>query len=169
MRGYNLEMSGERVKTLLERQFIVPTLDSAPTNSTVLWEDGNSTTKFRVGEFCRVKNGNDWDFYRLYDISNNNASWVKIDVNADVDLSDYYTKTEVDNKISNLEFPEDQSVKTISQSEYDNLLESGNIISTTIYLVLKENSPEALYVGTVLIAKKEEGSKGFTYNFPIIF
>ena len=57
MKGYELHKTGARVKELLERQFIVPTLDSIPTETTTSWQDGEYVVHFRVGEICRVKIG----------------------------------------------------------------------------------------------------------------
>lgn len=58
----------------------------------------------------------------------------------------------------------------ISQSEYDTLLSQGNIQETFIYFIKENDTPVALYIGTILIAQKDEfGNISFPYNFPIIF
>ena len=173
MKGFELHKTGSRVSELLDRHFICPTLDNIPTGKTLTWQDGSYTVYFRVGEFCRVKSGTEYEFYRLHDITDNNAVWKKANSNESLDLHDYYTKEEVDNQIkqhvSNIIFPEDESVKTVSQKEYDALVANNSVSSTTIYLVESNNEPSALYIGKILIAQREEGSKGFAYNFPIIF
>lgn len=172
MKGYNLNKTGERVSELLSRQFIVPTLQEVPTENTLSWIDGEYNTQFRIGEFCRVKVDEEYQFYQLQDIKDNKAYWVNTSNSSssgDVDLSDYYTKEEVNDKIDNIEFPEDESIKIVSQEEYDVLVENNNILPTTIYFITLNEDPVALYLGKVLIAQREEGQKGFTYNFPIIF
>lgn len=271
LKGYYLNKTGDRVKQLLDRQFIVPTLNSIPDSQTKTWQDGEYTVTFRIGELCRVKVNGEWEFYRLHDIVNNLRVWQKANAAEIPDLSDYYTKTEVDTKIqehtpdlsdyytkdqvdskideykpdlndyytkeqvnyeieqyldeyytkdqvrqeienaqpdlttyatkddvkdaieaipptdlsdyptkdevsetvgsaiSSIQFPEDESIKNITQEEYDALFEADGLSDKTLYFVSKEDYPVALYIGKILIAQREEGSKGFAYNFPIIF
>lgn len=173
MKGYELHKSGARVNELLERQFIVPTLDFIPTETTISWQDGEYVVHFRVGEICRVKIGDNWQFYRLYDISSGKAIWNKTNASESLDLSDYYTKEEtagkIEEEISKIEFPEDESIKNVTEDEYNALLEADTLSANTMYFVSKDGSPIALYIGKVQIAVREEGSKGFAYNFPIIF
>lgn len=169
MNGYELHKSGARVNELLERHFIVPTLASAPSQKTLSWNDGKYVVSFRIGELCRVKENEQWQFYRLHDVVNGVAYWQKANASELPDMSDYYTKDEINTKLENIEYPEDESVKTLSQSEYDELVANDSVATNTIYLVTSDGSPTALYVGKVLIAQREEGSKGFAYNFPIIF
>lgn len=191
--GYYLRKSGERVSELLSRQFIVPTLPSAPTSTTLRWRDGEYDVDFRVGEMCRVRQGGEWMFYRLDDISNGVAVWSnanaselpdmtdyytkqevdsRLEDKADVtDLGDYYTKRQVDDLISDIESPGGGGggVVYITQEEYDALKEADSIVERKIYFVTINDEPSALYIGKILIAQREEGQKGFTYNFPIIF
>lgn len=194
--GYYLRKSGERVSELLSRQFIVPTLPSAPTSTTLRWRDGEYDVDFRVGEMCRVRQGGEWVFYRLDDISNGVAVWSnanaselpdmtdyytkqevdsRLEDKADVtdlpDLDDYYTKRQVDDLISDIEAPGGGGggVVYITQEEYDALKEADSIVERKIYFVTINDEPSALYIGKILIAQREEGQKGFTYNFPIIF
>ena len=173
MKGYELHKSGARVNELLERQFIVPTLDFIPTETTISWQDGEYVVAFRIGEICRVKVEDDWQFYRLYDISSGKAIWNKTNASESLDLSDYYTKEEtagkIEEEISKIEFPEDESIKNVTEDEYNALLEADTLSANTMYFVSKDGSPIALYIGKVQIAVREEGSKGFAYNFPIVF
>ena len=193
--GYYLRKSGERVSELLSRQFIVPTLPSAPTSTTLRWRDGEYDVDFRVGEMCRVRQGGEWVFYRLDDVSNGVAVWSnanaselpdmtdyytkqevdsRLEDKADVtdlpDLDNYYTKRQVDDLISDIEAPGGGGgVVYITQEEYDALKETDSIVERKIYFVTINDEPSALYIGKILIAQREEGQKGFTYNFPIIF
>ena len=98
MKGYELKMSGSRVGELLSRQFVVPTLDAPPTSKTLSWEDGKYTVTFRIGELCRVQENGEWKFYRLQDVNGNVAFWVNANASDAPDLSNYYTKEEVDEK-----------------------------------------------------------------------
>lgn len=194
--GYYLRKSGERVSELLSRQFIVPTLPSAPTSTTLRWRDGEYDVDFRVGEMCRVRQGGEWVFYRLDDISNGVAVWSNANASELPDMTDYYTKQEVDSRledkadvtdlpdldnyytkrqvdglISDIESPGGGGggVVYITQEEYDALKEADSIVERKIYFVTINDEPSALYIGKILIAQREEGQKGFTYNFPIIF
>lgn len=196
MKGYELKMSGSRVGELLSRQFVVPTLDAPPTSETLSWEDGKYTVTFRIGELCRVQENGEWKFYRLQDVNGNIAFWVNANASDAPDLSNYYTKEEVDDKVGSIEipevelddyytkeevdnkidegvsgitFPEDESIKNLTQDEYDAMKEADLLSDKTLYFVSKDDSPVALYIGKVQIAVREEGSKGFAYNFPIIF
>lgn len=173
MKGYELHKSGARVNELLERQFVVPTLDTVPTETTISWQDGEYVVEFRVGELCRVSVNNKWEFYRLHDINNKIAYWEKANASELPDMSDYYTKEETEQKIdeglSSIVIPEDESIKNVTEDEYNAMFEANALSDKTMYFVSKDGSPIALYIGKVQIAVREEGSKGFAYNFPIIF
>ena len=193
MEGYHLNKTGERVSELLSRQFVVPTLDSVPTEQTRNWIDGEYLVDFRIGELCRVKVEEEWVFYRLVDIVGGKRVWSKANASEMPDMSDYYTKEEVDTKIeehqpdlseyytkeevnikieegvASIVIPEDESIKNVTEDEYNAMFEANTLSDKTMYFVSKDGSPIALYIGKVQIAVREEGSKGFAYNFPIIF
>ena len=191
--GYKLGMSGARVGELLERQFVVPTLDSVPDLKTRNWADGGYTVAFRIGELCRVKVDGKWKFYRLEDIVGSECVWVKANASELPDMSDYYTKEEVDKvvsekevdlsgyytkeeadskideKIQAINFPEDESIKYASRAEYDAWKEAGAVSDKTLYVIMEGGEPVELLIGSHQIAVKDLGSKGFPYSFPIIF
>lgn len=213
MKGYELHKTGARVNELLERQFIVPTLDTMPTEDTLTWNDGNYVVSFRIGELCRVKVEQEWVFFRLVDIVGGKRVWANANASEMPDMSDYYTKEETDKKIeehtpdlsdyyskeevdnkfeehkpnlseyytkeeteqkieeslSSIVIPEDESIKNVTEDEYNAMFEADTLSDKTMYFVSKDGSPIALYIGKVQIAVREEGSKGFAYNFPIIF
>lgn len=175
LKGYYLNKTGDRVKQLLDRQFIVPTLDNIPNTQTKTWQDGEYVVTFRIGELCRVHVNNKWEFYRLHDIVNNLCIWQKANAAEvpEIDLSDYPTRNEVqetvDQAISSIPFPEDESIKNVTEDEYNSMFEADTLSDKTMYFVSKDGLPIALYIGKVQIAVREEGSKGFAYNFPIIF
>lgn len=89
LNGYYLNKTGDRVKQLLDRQFIVPTLDSIPTTSTRTWQDDEYEVEFRIGELCRVKINDTYEFFRLYDIIDNTYIWRNIN-NVTVDMMHMY-------------------------------------------------------------------------------
>lgn len=56
----------------------VPTLQSAPTSSTLTFTLEGDTINFRVGMFCRIEDQaspNGYKFFRLANISSNTATW----------------------------------------------------------------------------------------------
>lgn len=148
MKGYELHKTGSRVNELLERHFIVPTLESVPSENTRNWADGEYLVDFRIGELCRVKEDQEWVFYRLVDIVDGLRVWQK--ANAPV-------------------IQEDESIKNVTEDEYNAMYDANTLSDKTLYFVSKDGSPVALYIGKVQIAVREEGSKGFAYNFPITF
>lgn len=97
--GYHLNKTGERVSELLSRQFVVPTLSSTPTTQTRSWVDGEYLVDFRIGELCRVRENGEWVFYRLQDTDGGIYVWAKANASEMPDLSDYYNKAEVNQKI----------------------------------------------------------------------
>lgn len=97
-KGYYLNKTGDRVNDLLSRHFIVPTINKIPDETTTQWEDGDYIVTFRIGEFVRVELNNDYTFYRLKDIKEGKAIWINVQ---EFDVSDFYTKEEVEDKISN--------------------------------------------------------------------
>lgn len=103
LKGYYLNKTGDRVKQLLDRQFIVPTLDSIPNSQTKTWQDGEYTVTFRIGELCRINVNGEWVFYRLYDVINDGCVWQKANTAEIPDLSNYYTKEEINNIVEQIE------------------------------------------------------------------
>ena len=64
-----------------DTEYVIPTLSSAPTSSTLTYTDNGATRSFKVGYMCRVADSSaehGYKFYQLYDISGNNAVWGEI-------------------------------------------------------------------------------------------
>lgn len=76
-------ISLERFKELLERDFYVPTLGSAPTSETVSYlNTAGETAPFRIGQMCRVANSSSdvgYDFYVLHALADGVAAWDVVD------------------------------------------------------------------------------------------
>lgn len=179
--GYYLQKSGERVSTLLSRHYIVPTLDSAPTSETLSWNDGEYIVEFRIGEFVRVEDGNDYVFYRLKDINDGQAIWADA---TSADMSNYYTKEQIDDKFDKFNTSGNAPggeietvpgifggcVELISEEEFSNKKESGDLKDNVIYFIVVDGEPYELYIGQHLIGKKGEiENLVFPYSFPLIF
>lgn len=183
--GYYLHKTGERVNELLERDYIVPTLEQEPTENTLTWKDGKYNHSFSIGDFVRVIIDSDIKLYRLIDIKENKASWKEVilehqDITGkqDVLVSGKNIKTingtsllgSGNITISGGGTGGGSEVIILTQSEYDSLVLEGNIKETSIYFIKEDSTPVALYIGSILIAQKDElGNISFPYNFPIIF
>ena len=84
MNDFTSIYNGQQVEKAVGASF-VPTLNAAPTSSTVSYtRDGNSVN-FEIGQFARVaKQGGGYDMYQLYDLSTAGepavtvASWEKV-------------------------------------------------------------------------------------------
>ena len=64
-----------------DTEYVIPTLSSAPTSSTLTFSDNGTTRSFKVGYMCRVADSSaehGYKFYQLYNISGNNAVWGEI-------------------------------------------------------------------------------------------
>ena len=64
-----------------DTEYVIPTLSSAPTSSTLTFTDNGVTRSFKVGYMCRVSGSSAeyrYKFYQLYDISGNNAVWGEV-------------------------------------------------------------------------------------------
>ena len=67
----------------------VPTLNTAPTSSTTSYTKNEQTVDFEIGQFCRVPKTGGYDFYQLYDLSEEGepaetvATWVKVEDNTE--------------------------------------------------------------------------------------
>lgn len=64
-----------------DTEYVIPTLSSAPTSSTLTFSDNGTTRQFKVGYMCRVADSSaehGYKFYQLYNISGNNAVWGEI-------------------------------------------------------------------------------------------
>ena len=71
-----------------DTEYIIPTLDSAPTSSTLTFTDNGATRSFKIGYMCRVADSSaehGYKFYQLYNISNGKATWGEISGGGDYD------------------------------------------------------------------------------------
>lgn len=167
-KSYYINKNGKRFEELLNRHYIVPTLNSIPSENTLWWNDGGYNVTFRIGEFCRVLIDNDYVFYRLKDIKDNKAYW---DEATATDLSEYYTKNQIDAKLENLIISGGSGgVELISLDEYEAKKENNEIVDNIMYFIMVDNEPYELYIGQHLIGKKGDNENAFfPYTFPIIF
>ena len=71
-----------------DTEYVIPTLSSAPTSSTLTFTDNGATRSFKVGYMCRVADSSaehGYKFYQLYDIANGKATWGEIAGGGDYD------------------------------------------------------------------------------------
>ena len=92
-----------------DTEYVIPTLSSAPTSSTLTFTDNGATRSFKVGYMCRVADSSaehGYKFYQLYDISGNNAVWGEIagggDYNETVTVTLTSTVSSSDSKLNGI-------------------------------------------------------------------
>ena len=64
-----------------DTEYVIPTLSSAPTSSTLTFTDNGVTRSFKIGYMCRVADSSaehGYKFYQLYNIANGKATWGEI-------------------------------------------------------------------------------------------
>lgn len=140
--GYYLGITGNRFSTLLERQYIVPTLDTPPDETISSWQDGEYTVEFRIGELCRVWTDNKWIFYRLENVQDGKYEWIEANT---------------------------CGVVYLSYEEFDAMRQQGTLSQSTIYMIMEDGQLIELRIGEILIGIKESSNNGFAYYLPIVF
>lgn len=68
------------IQTHYHSQYMVPTLDKVPDETTLTYMDGGNTCSFVIGQFARVPDSESeqgYSFYQLYDISDGKAVWAQ--------------------------------------------------------------------------------------------
>lgn len=89
-----------------DTEYVIPTLSSAPTSSTLTFTDNGVTRSFKVGYMCRVADSSaehGYKFYQLYNISDNNAVWGEMsggDYNETVTVTLKSTVSSSDSKLN---------------------------------------------------------------------
>ena len=89
-----------------DTEYVIPTLSSAPTSSTLTFTDNGVTRSFKVGYMCRVADSSaehGYKFYQLYNISGPNAVWGEIaggDYNETVTVTLKSTVSSSDSKLN---------------------------------------------------------------------
>lgn len=79
--GYTVNANVPSNAKFTDTEYVIPTLSSSPTSSTLTFTDNGVTRSFKVGYMCRVADSSaehGYKFYQLYDISGNNAVWGEI-------------------------------------------------------------------------------------------
>ena len=140
-------------------------------NASEMPDMGNYYTKEEVDQQIEAHEPDLSEYYTSQEVDNKLSE--KADSKDLPNMTEYYTKEETEQKISegisSIVIPEDESIKNVTDDEYNAMFEADTLSDKTMYFVSKDGSPIALYIGKVQIAVREEGSKGFAYNFPIIF
>lgn len=89
-----------------DTEYVIPTLSSAPTSSTLTFTDNGVTRSFKVGYMCRVADSSaehGYKFYQLYNIANGKATWGEIsggDYNETVTVTLKSTVSSSDSKLN---------------------------------------------------------------------
>lgn len=108
-----------------DTEYVIPTLSSAPTSSTLTFTDNGATRSFKVGYMCRVADSSaehGYKFYQLYNISGNNAVWGEI-AGGGVELNEVVSISLISNQ-SNSDTALNGATITVTN------IDTGKIIST---------------------------------------
>lgn len=126
----------------------VPTLNSAPTTSTLTYTrsdlpSASQTVSFVVGQLCRVAITGGYDFYQLKNVSSNTATWVKVEYGGSMPSNVAYFSTDDGTGV----VPEDGiKVNTITASSAMTIVAdkvnviSGNVGTATITLSVPDDN-----------------------------
>lgn len=69
---------GQNVDASVGRSY-VPTLNAAPTSSTLTFTLNGNTVNFEIGQFAKVAVTGGYDFYQLVNLSSGVATWEKVE------------------------------------------------------------------------------------------
>ena len=152
--GYYIDEYGDRIKELLYRHFIVPTINNIPNENTLSWEDNGNTVNFRIGESVRVIENGIICFYTLKDIKNSKAEWEKTFPKQDI-ISDLDTIRENAEKGATA-LQEHQPLKTING---ESIVGEGDI-------TIKGNDGGVTeeYVDNAIAEVNVKGEDGYVYS-----
>jgi len=78
MAVYTSIYDGANVDASVGRSY-VPTLNAAPTSSTLTFTMNSNTVNFEIGQFAKVAVTGGYDFYQLKNLSSGTATWEKVE------------------------------------------------------------------------------------------
>ena len=123
--GYTVNANVPSNAKFTDTEYVIPTLSSAPTSSTLTFTDNGVTRSFKVGYMCRVADSSaehGYKFYQLYDISGNNAVWGEIS-GGSVEINEVVSVSLISNQ-SNYDTALNGATITVTNTD------TGNVIST---------------------------------------
>lgn len=96
-----LGISLERFAELLGRDLYCPTLNAAPTSSTLTYTDtDDSVNSFQVGQPCRWQEEGEWRLAFMVGNANNQAEWLVIPTKEKQDKNMYFTNVSAGNWVA---------------------------------------------------------------------
>lgn len=132
----------------------------------------NARVNFLIKNYCYTREETrqliqvSMDFFKNNYLESRLDDYLTKDAYAD-HISNYYSKIEVDEKLSSESLC---NIMHLTDDSYDYLKRRKRIKEHCLYVVYKFDRPMFIYIGSLLIAKRDtQGSVGFTYVFPITF
>lgn len=132
----------------------------------------NNRVNFLIKNYCYTREETrqliqvSMDFFKNNYLESRLDDFVTKEAYAD-HIINYYNKDEVDEKLEGENFC---NIKYVTYSEYKSLKRRYQIYDNYIYVVSNFGRIMYLYIGSMLLAKRDtEGSFGFPYTFPITF
>lgn len=133
-----------------DTEYVIPTLSSAPTSSTLTFTDNGTTRSFKVGYMCRVADSSaehGYKFYQLYNISGNNAVWGEIN-GGGIEINEVVSVSLISNQ-SNSDTALNGVTITVTNTDTGNVISTHQWEGTEIKLKITPVTPVSISVSSV--------------------
>ena len=148
--GYTVNANVPSNAKFTDTEYVIPTLSSAPTSSTLTFTDNGVTRSFKVGYMCRVADSSAEDgykFYRLYDISDNNAVWGEIS-GGSVEINEVVSVSLISNQ-SNSDTSLNGATIIVTNTDTGNVISTHQWEGTELKLKVAPVTPVSISVSSV--------------------
>lgn len=126
----------DRFVELLSRDFYCPTLNAAPSDSTLTYTDSDgSTNHFQVGQPCRWKDADGaWQMAVAKEVTATSVSWYTLPTRTSQlkNDSDFSTNASVDNKVSAVRSELSTNINTVNTNLTNSINSVNSNLSATI-------------------------------------
>ena len=148
--GYTVNANVPSNAKFTDTEYVIPTLSSAPTSSTLTFIDNGVTRSFKVGYMCRVADSSaqyGYKFYQLYDISGNNAVWGEIS-GGSVEINEVVSVSLISNQ-SNSDTSLNGATIIVTNTDTGNVISTHQWEGTELKLKVAPVTPVSISVSSV--------------------
>ena len=148
-----------------DTEYIIPTLSSAPTSSTLTFTDNGVTRSFKVGYMCRVADSSaehGYKFYQLYNIADGKATWGEIS-GGGVEINEVVSISLISNQ-SNSDTALNGATITITNTDTGKIISTHQWKGTEMKLKIVPVTPVSISVSSVK-GYRSPKAKAFTTGF----
>ena len=160
--GYTVNANVPSNAKFTDTEYVIPTLSSAPTSSTLTFTDNGVTRSFKVGYMCRVADSSaeyGYKFYQLYDISGNNAVWGEIS-GGSVEINEVVSVSLISNQ-SNSDTALNGATITVTNTDTGKVISTHQWEGTELKLKITPVTPVSISVSSVK-GYRSPDAKAFT-------